>query len=43
LIDDGELPADLIGRVIRLHTDDAYVEASRIVPDTLGYLYDEAS
>ena len=45
LIDDGELPAYRMGRVIRLRIADldAYIEASRIVPGTLGHRHGEAS
>jgi excisionase family DNA binding protein len=43
LIDEGELPAHKIGRVIRLQEADvvAFVEKSRIVPGTLEHLYPE--
>ena len=45
LIDDGEVPAYRIGRVIRMRIADLddYIEASRIVPGTLEYPYGEAS
>jgi excisionase family DNA binding protein len=41
LIDEGELPAHKIGRVIRLQESDvvAFVERSRIVPGSLEHLY----
>ena len=44
LIDDGQLTAYKIGRVIRLQLSDvdAFVEASRIEPGSLQHLYPEA-
>ncbi len=41
LIDDGDLPAYKIGRVIRLRRSDiaAFLERSRIAPGTLEHLY----
>ena len=40
-IDQGELPAYRMGRVIRLKTSevDAYIESTRIQPGTLEHLY----
>jgi excisionase family DNA binding protein len=40
-IDEGQLPAYKMGRVIRLqaHEVDAFVERARIVPGTLEHLY----
>lgn len=42
-IDQGELPAYRMGRVIRLKGDevDAFIEASRIKPGELEHLYPE--
>ena len=42
LIDDGEIPAYRIGRVIRLRIADldAFIEASRIIPGSITYLHD---
>ena len=44
-IDQGELPAYRLGRVIRLKlTDvDAFIEASRIEPGSLEHLYPDTS
>ena len=44
-VDEGVLPAYGMGRVIRVRNADldAYIEALRIVPGTLGFLYGEAS
>lgn len=41
LIDEGQLPAYKLGRVIRLqqHEVDAFIEAARITPGDLGHLY----
>lgn len=41
LIDEGELPAYRIGRVIRLQQEevDAYIPQARIVPGTLAHLH----
>lgn len=43
LIDEGELPAYKIGRVIRLQESDvaAFVERCRITPGTLEHLHPE--
>ena len=43
-VDQGELPAYRMGRVIRLKvTDvDAYIESTRIKPGTLEHLYPDA-
>jgi excisionase family DNA binding protein len=43
-IDQGDLPAYRMGRVIRLQAADvdAFIEASRIQPGTLEHLYPEA-
>jgi len=40
-IDEGQLPAYKMGRVIRLqeHEVDAFIERARIVPGTLEHLY----
>jgi excisionase family DNA binding protein len=40
-IDEGQLPAYKMGRVIRLqaHEVDAFIERARIVPGTLDHLY----
>ncbi len=40
-IDEGQLPAYKMGRVIRLqaHELDAFIERARIVPGTLEHLY----
>ncbi|HUB70103.1 MAG TPA: helix-turn-helix domain-containing protein [Acidimicrobiales bacterium] len=40
-IDEGQLPAYKMGRVIRLqaHEVDAFIEGARIVPGTLEHLY----
>jgi excisionase family DNA binding protein len=40
-IDEGQLPAYKMGRVIRLqaHEVDAFIEKARIVPGTLEHLY----
>ncbi len=45
LIDEGELPAHKIGRVIRLQESDVleFIERSRITPGTLEHLYPEPS
>lgn len=42
-IDEGQLPAYKMGRVIRLqaHEVDAFIERARIVPGTLEHLYPE--
>jgi excisionase family DNA binding protein len=44
-IDQGELPAYRLGRVIRLKADDvdAFIEGSRIEPGTLEHLYPDTS
>lgn len=41
LIDEGEIPAYKIGRVIRLkeHEIDAYIAAARVTPGDLTHLY----
>jgi excisionase family DNA binding protein len=41
LIDEGQIPAYKIGRVIRMKSEDvdAYLERSRIAPGTLEHLY----
>ena len=43
-IDQGELPAYRMGRVIRLKTSevDAYIESTRIQPGSLEHLYPDA-
>lgn len=43
-IDQGELPAYRMGRVIRLRTSevDAYIETTRIQPGSLEHLYPDA-
>lgn len=43
-IDQGELPAYRMGRVIRLRTSevDAYIESTRIQPGSLEHLYPDA-
>ena len=43
-IDEGQLPAYKMGRVIRLQAGDvdAFIERARIVPGTLEHLYPEA-
>ncbi len=43
LIDEGQLPAYKFGRVIRLREGDveAFIEASRVEPGSLGHLYPE--
>ena len=45
LIDDGQLPAYKIGRVIRLKADEleSYIEGARIKPGTLEHLYPDAT
>jgi excisionase family DNA binding protein len=45
LIDEGELRAHRIGRVIRFQESDvlAFIERSRIAPGTLEHLYPEPS
>jgi len=45
LIDDGQLPAYKIGRVIRLKADelDGFIEGARIKPGTLEHLYPDAA
>lgn len=42
-IDEGQIPAYKLGRVIRLKESDveAFIEASRIPPGTLDHLYPE--
>lgn len=44
-IDQGELPAYRLGRVIRLKADDvdAFIEGSRIEPGTLEHLYPDTT
>jgi excisionase family DNA binding protein len=44
-IDQGELPAYRLGRVIRLKLDevDAFIEGSRIQPGSLEHLYPDSS
>ena len=44
LIDEGQLPAYKLGRVIRLQAEevDAFIEASRIQPGSLEHLYPES-
>jgi excisionase family DNA binding protein len=44
-IDQGDLPAYRLGRVIRLKADDvdAFIEGSRIEPGTLEHLYPDTS
>jgi excisionase family DNA binding protein len=44
-VDQGELPAYRLGRVIRLKADDvdAFIESSRIEPGTLEHLYPDTS
>jgi len=43
-IDEGQLPAYKMGRVIRLqaHEVDAFIDRARIVPGTLEHLYPES-
>jgi excisionase family DNA binding protein len=43
LIDEGQLPAYKIGRVIRLkaHEVDAFIESARVEPGDLSHLYPE--
>jgi excisionase family DNA binding protein len=43
-IDQGELPAYRLGRVIRLKLDevDAFIESSRIQPGSLEHLYPDS-
>ncbi|MGH9266810.1 MAG: helix-turn-helix domain-containing protein [Acidimicrobiales bacterium] len=43
LIDEGQLPANKIGRVIRVQGADIerFIEATRIKPGTLAHLYPE--
>lgn len=43
LVDEGQLPAYKIGRVIRLKEDDieTFLETARIQPGTLAHLYPE--
>lgn len=45
MVDQGDLPAYRMGRVIRFKTDevDAFIEASRIEPGTLQHLYPPAT
>jgi excisionase family DNA binding protein len=45
LIDEGQIPAYKIGRVIRMKADDvdAFLERSRIAPGSLEHLYPGAS
>jgi len=45
LIDDGQLPAYKIGRVIRLKADELeeFIEGARIKPGTLEHLYPDAA
>ena len=42
-IDEGQIPAYKLGRVIRLKADDveAFIEAARIAPGSLEHLYPE--
>ena len=44
-IDQGELPAYRLGRVIRLKLDevDAFIEGSRIAPGSLEHLYPDSN
>lgn len=44
-IDEGALPAYKFGRVIRLQRADvdAFIEASRVEPGTMGHLYPDAT
>jgi excisionase family DNA binding protein len=44
-IDQGELPAYRLGRVIRLKLDevDAFIESSRIQPGSLEHLYPDSN
>lgn len=44
LVDEGQLPAYQFGRVYRLKKADvdAFIDASRVQPGTLGHLYPEA-
>ncbi len=43
MIDEGQVPAFKMGRVIRLRADDleAYLEANRVQPGSLAHLYPE--
>ena len=45
LIDEGQLPAYKLGRVIRLqqHQVDAFIDSARIAPGELGHLYADAT
>ncbi len=45
LVDEGQLPAYKMGRVIRLkqHEVDAFIDSSRIEPGTLEHLYPTAA
>jgi excisionase family DNA binding protein len=45
LIDDGQLPAYKIGRVIRLKADEleAFIDGARIKPGSLEHLYPDAA
>lgn len=45
LIDEGQLPAYKLGRVIRLqrHEVDAFIDTARITPGELGHLYADAA
>jgi excisionase family DNA binding protein len=44
LVDEGQLPAYKIGRVIRIKEEDveAFLEGARIRPGDLGHLYPES-